>query len=254
MKTFSFLAVFVFTLLPLARADHRDNDHRASRGRVVLFQHANFQGGALVLEPGDSVDNFSGRTFDNGAKLNDGVSSILIEGRAEIVVYDNAQFRGESLRLTESASDLTRRYVAGGVNVTWNDRISSVKVGGDRGGGRDPDRRPPFRGDPDKLVRDVFKDLLGREPNPGEFREFRGRIVDSGWDEGMLRDELRSDRNYRVEMATFIVSRAYREVLGREVDPSGMNAYRKRILERKWTDSDVRDDLRKSAEYRNKHR
>ena len=253
MKTLNALLLSLTALLIAARADdHRDyDDHNHGPGRVILFQHANYEGGALVVYPGDELDTFSGKTFDNGAKLNDGVSSIRIEGRAEIFLYGDSNFRGDALRLTESVSDLSRRYVSGGVGATWNDRISSMKMARTNGnGGGRPGNRPPV--DPEKDIRRVFDDLLGRAPNASELREFRARFVDSGWDERMLRDHLRSDGNYRNDVANYVIHRAYLDVLGREPDPSGLYSYRKKVLDKNWTENDVREDLRKSAEYRNK--
>ena len=250
MKIPRILAVIgALSLLASAGADHRD-DRRG--GRVILFQHADYSGGALVLYPGDSLDNFSGRTFDNGTKLNDGVSSIRIEGNLELFVYENATFHGEAMRLTESVRDLTGRFVKGGVGVTWNDRISSAKVEGQRsGGGHEPKPRPP--GDPDKAIKAAFQDLLGREPSASELREFRGRFIDNGWDERMLRDYLRTDQVYRSDSANYIIRRAFLDLFGREPDMKALNSYREKLLKRNWTESDVRDDLRKSPEYRNKH-
>jgi len=258
MKPLLALLLSLSALLSLTRADHGERDDRHDKrrgGRVILFQHANFEGGALVLYPGEGLDNFSGKTFDNGAKLNDGVSSIRVEGNAEVYVYTDGHFRGEALRLTESVRDLTGRYVKGGVGATWNDRISAAKVEGERnggGGGHDnPKPRPPHV-DPEKAIKSAFSDLLGRAPSASELRDFRGRFVDSGWDERMLRDFLRTDSHYRSDMANYIIRQAYRDVLGREPDRSGLESYRKKVLNSNWTESDVKDDLRKSAEYRNK--
>ncbi len=246
------------------REERRDRDHdgRRQSPRVIIFQHAGFRGDALVLHPGEAIDNLSGRTFENGGKLNDSISSIRIEGDVELFVYENARYRGEALRLTESARDLTGRFVAGGVGVSWNDRISSLRVERVRGRDRDWDRgpgsdrpgggRPP--GNPEKLIKDTFKELLDREPDAGELREFRSRIIDAGWTERMLRDHLRREDRYRNEAAELIVRRAYREVLGREADAGGLRQYTWAVRDKGWTESDVRDDLRKSAEYRNKPR
>jgi len=238
------------SLLASAGADYRD-DRRG--GRVILFQHADYSGGALVLYPDDSMDNFSGRTFDNGTKLNDGVSSIRIEGNLELFVYENANFRGEALRVTESVRDLTGRFVKGGVGVTWNDRVSSAKVERSRSSGNGHSPKPrPSQGDPEKAIKSAFQDLLGREPGPSELREFRGRFIDSGWDERMLRDYLRTDQAYRSDVANYIIRRAFLDLFGREPDLKALNSYREKLLKRNWTESDVRDDLRKSPEYRNR--
>lgn len=261
--------LFVLTaLLATTFADHhRDNrrerdDDRRPAGRVIVYQHAGFRGDALVLYPGESIDNMSGMTFQDGSKLNDSISSIRIEGDAEVFAYENSRYRGEALRLTESARDLTGRFVAGGAGVSWNDRISSLRIERVRGRGRDwDDDRGPGRpgggrppANPDKLIKDAFKDLLDREPDAGELREFRSRVIDAGWTERMLRDHLRSEDRYRNEAAELIVRRAYREVLGREADAGGLRQYTWAVRDKGWTESDVRDDLRKSAEYRNKPR
>ena len=256
-------------LVSVVLADHRDNDDRREGPRVILFEHAGFSGGALVLYPGDAIENMSGATFDNGAKLNDSISSIRIEGNVEVFAYENARYRGDALRLTESARDLSGRPVAGGISVNWNDRISSIKVEWVRGRDRDDQKdrgrdrddrgrdRPGddrLRGDPEKIIKDSFKELLGRDPDAGELRDFRRRLLDQGWNERMLRDHLRTEEHYRNEAAEFIVRRAYREVLDREADPSGLRQYTRNVRDKGWTESDVRDDLRKSAEYRSKPR
>lgn len=258
------LLFVAIVLCTVGRADHRDereyHDSRRGSARVIVYQHAGYRGDALVLYPGESIENLSGRSFENGAKLNDSISSIWIEGDAVVYAYEHARYRGEALRVTENTRDLTGRFVAGGAGITWNDRISSIKVERARGRGSDWDREPGRPGggrppaDPDRIVRDSFGDVLGRAPTAGELREFRSRLLDAGWTERMLRDCLRTDDTYRREAAEHIVRRAYREVLGREVDESGLRTYRRNVLERGWTESDVRDDLRKSPEYRNQPR
>jgi hypothetical protein len=263
MNTSSRLLFGTLLLTAILRADRPDetwrgDDRRREGVRVILFQHAGYGGDALVLYPGESIENMSGQTFANGGKLNDAISSIRIEGNAEVFVYENSRYRGEALRLTESARDLTGRLVAGSVNVSWNDRISSIRVERSRGYDRNPgpNRPAPNRptGDPEKLIKAVFDELLGRAPSASELREFRARLLDQGWTERMLREHLRTEDNYRREAADRIVRRAYREVLGRDADESGLRTYRRNLLERNWTEGDVRDDLRKSAEFRNRPR
>jgi hypothetical protein len=46
-----------------------------------------------------------------------------------------------------------------------------------------------------------------------------------------------------------IVRRAYQDVLGREPDEQGLRAYRSHIIDDGWTEQQVRDALRNSAEY-----
>jgi peptidase inhibitor family I36/uncharacterized protein DUF4214 len=49
-----------------------------------------------------------------------------------------------------------------------------------------------------------------------------------------------------------IVRRAYQDVLDREPDQQGLRLYRSHIIDDGWTESDVRDALRNSPEYKQK--
>lgn len=246
----------VFALLaPLVRADHFDDrprgDERHDRDRrggprVILFQHADYRGEGIELRPGDRIEDLSRTDFGDGARLNDAISSIRVEDGAEVYVYANAHFRGAVMRLTESARDLSGRPLANDFRANWNDRISSIRVERAR---RGDDRREP----PEVILKRIYGEVLAREPRPDEYQRGRGWIIDQGWTEDMLRDELRRGGEFRREGADRIVRRAYREVLDRDPDASGLNQYRRAVLERGWTEGDIRDDLRRSEEYRRKH-
>jgi hypothetical protein len=233
-------------LLPAARAERHDNDRR-EEPRVILYQHADYQGDSLVIYPGDAIENFSSQTFSNGSGLNDNVSSIRVEGGAQVYVYENSHFRGTVMRLVESVRDLTGRLLSDNPRDNWNDRISSLKVEGSR-------RRPgPSREiDYDATIKRAYKELLGRNPDESGLRNYRGLMIDQGWTEQMVRDHIQQGDEFRHAGADKIIRRAYLDVLGREADPNGLNQYRKAIIEKGWTEGDVRDDLRRSAEYRNR--
>ena len=57
-----------------------------------------------------------------------------------------------------------------------------------------------------------------------------------------------SRREFRSNDPDVIVRRAYEDVLNREPDKDGLRTYRSRIIDDKWSEQDVRSDLRKSAE------
>lgn len=261
MKTLLPLVLTLAALSPVLRADSWDrdrnrNDRGRGSGRVIVYEHAGFSGASLELYPGDAIDNMSGKSFSNGGKLNDRISSIRIEGDVEVFVYDDARFSGSELRLDESARDLTMRFVAGSVNVNWNDRISSMRVERPRGGRRDDDRGHDNNGpkvDVDKVIKLTFQEMLGRDPNDGEYRDLRGRFRDSGWNERMLRDYLRNDNRYRTEVADRIIYRVYRELLDRNPDENGLKNYRYYLIEKRWTENDLRDAVRKSPEYQERN-
>lgn len=247
-------------LLPLLPVLAFAQPHEDRRGpRVILFEHANFQGGAIVVYAGEAVENFAHASFDNGRNANDRVSSIRIEDGAEVTVYTDAKFRGEAMRVTRDLRDLGRGSFGG---VRFNDAISSLRVEGGRGGwgddgrdrGGDRGSRPGRGIDPEKIVQRAYQDILEREPDPEGLRRYRSLIIDRGWSEKQVRDSIRASDEYRVTYMTARLNRIYREILGRDVDPRGFDHYRNKIIEHGWHDDDIRRDLRNSAEYRNRPR
>jgi len=244
-----FLAVCAAGLV--LHADQRFNEPRDRREhgpRVIVYQHANYRGSALVLYPGDELVSLSDVRFEGGGRINDTISSIRIEGGAELYVHEDAGFRGSAARLSESVRDLTARLLPESVAVSWNDRISSLRVERIRehrpGNGPHPN--------PEVIIRRAYQDMLLREPDPTGLRHYRGLILDQGWTEEMVRDHLRRGDEFRREGADRIIRRAYFDVLGREPDASGLKQYRWALLEKNWTGDDVREDLKRSEEYRRK--
>ena len=70
-----------------------------------------------------------------------------------------------------------------------------------------------------------------------------------------MREALRQSPEYRsstrrTASADGIIRRAYRDVLHREPDQSGLDSYRRAILENGWDEQDVRRALRHSDERR----
>jgi len=239
------LGLLSATLVGQAQPRDRDHERDRDRGRgprVIVYEDAEYRGDRLVLYPGDSLENLSGLTFENGGRLNDRISSIRVEGGAELYVHADARFRGAVMRLTENTRDLTGRPLPGSVSTSWNDRISSLRVEGRR--------RDEPKTDPDVIIRRAFLDLLGREPDPAGTRDYRSLIIDQGWTETMVRDHIRRSDEFRREGADRIVRRAYLDVLGREADPEGLKLYRGKVMDKNWSEGDVRDALRKSDEYR----
>ncbi len=118
------------------------------------------------------------------------------------------------------------------------------------GGGEHRRPAPVRQVDCDVVIRRVYQDLLGRAPDAGGLR--RAHLIDQGRTEQMVRDHVRHSDEFRREGVDKIIRRAYLDVLGREVDPSGLNQYRKAIIDKGWTEGDVRDDLRRSAEFKNR--
>jgi hypothetical protein len=236
----------------MGRRDERD---RRGRARVILYQDADFRGAFVVFYPGEELSNLRDAVLENGFSMNDEVSSIRIDGDVAVELYADARFRGSSLRVQKDVRDLSRIPLGETVRGSWNDRISSIRVVRNRDGGDGPNPGPgprpsPPPADPERIIKAVFVDLVGRPADAGERRDFARRIVDEGWDERMLRNHLQQDRRYRGEIAEHWVRRAYREVLQRDPDPSGLDFYRRRVLDRGWSEADVRHALRQSDEFK----
>jgi TorA maturation chaperone TorD len=108
-------------------------------------------------------------------------------------------------------------------------------------------------GRPEGIVRRAYQDILGRDPDPEGLRVYRSKIVDEGWTEQDVREALRRSDEYastdrRTASADRIIRRAYQDILRREPDADGLQAYRRAILEDGWEEHDIREALRRSAE------
>lgn len=104
----------------------------------------------------------------------------------------------------------------------------------------------------DLAIDRAYRELLERAPDP-EGREHYRKLLREGLAEGQMRDRIRKSVEYRVTLPDAKTRRAYRKVLGREPDPGGLVSYRKKIVDKGWTERDVENDLRRSAEYRERH-
>ena len=107
--------------------------------------------------------------------------------------------------------------------------------------------------DATEIVTQAYEDILGRKPDAGGLREYRCHIIDDGWSEEDVRNDLKKSEEYTSKKADRIIKDAYQDLLGRKPDGGGLANYRKHIAEDGWSEEDVRNDLRNSAEYKKKH-
>lgn len=107
---------------------------------------------------------------------------------------------------------------------------------------------------PEVVVRRAYQDVLGRDPDPSGMRIYRSRIIDDGWTERQIREDLRKSAEFKGKDSDTIIYRAYQDVLGRDPDATGLAIYRKHIIKDGWSEKQIRDDLRNSQEYRNRRR
>ena len=107
---------------------------------------------------------------------------------------------------------------------------------------------------PEVVVRRAYQDVLGRDPDPSGMRIYRSHIIDDGWTERQIREDLRKSTEFKGKDSDTIIYRAYQDVLGRDPDATGLAIYRKHIIKDGWSEKQIRDDLRNSQEYRNRKR
>jgi len=117
---------------------------------------------------------------------------------------------------------------------------------------RGPDNRDDRLGrSVDAAIDRAYRDLLERAPDPAGRAHYED-LLRHGLTEEQMRDRIRDSEEYRVTLPDSKTTRAYRNVLGRDPDPSGLQSYRKKIVDQHWTQKDVENDLRRSAEYRDR--
>jgi len=103
--------------------------------------------------------------------------------------------------------------------------------------------------DVDAIIRRSYANVLGREPDAAGLANYR-RALGRGMTEGELRADLARSREGNDKHVRDAVVRAYREVLKRDPDAGGLESYTKLMQQKGWSESDVRENLRRSEEYR----
>jgi hypothetical protein len=102
---------------------------------------------------------------------------------------------------------------------------------------------------PDDVITKAYREVLKREPDPEGLRHYR-ELLNRGWTIPQLRaDLLRSDER-GVAKIREIITRAYRDILGRDPDPDGYATYERALREKGWSEQKLRDSLSQSAEAR----
>ena len=88
---------------------------------VTLFANEYFEGESITLAAGESWDDFSHVRFPSGRNANNRVSSVLIEGHAQVTLFDYRDFEGSSITLSESVSRLD--HIPQGGRGDWDNEV-----------------------------------------------------------------------------------------------------------------------------------
>jgi hypothetical protein len=105
----------------------------------------------------------------------------------------------------------------------------------------------------DEAITKAYQEVLGRAPDPKGLAHYRSKWKD-GWTQGQIRDDLRRSAEGRESYIRNTITRAYREILGRDPDPGGYATYEKAMRERGYTERELRAALMSGDEYRQKQR
>ena len=205
------------------------------RDGACFYRDSGYRGPYFCIGGNDQLDTLPRDVSDN-------ISSVRVIGRAEVRVFKDSRFGGDSASLRSDVRDLDN----------WNDTISSVQVrrtGGGQGG--------RGQGNVDQVIRRAYQDILQREPDQAGMRTYRIRMIDDGWTEQDVRQALRQSAEYRELNTTTMASaeetvrQAYLTVLKREPDAAS-RPYVEAIYRRRMTRAQLENELRNSPEYKNR--
>lgn len=200
----------------------------ASPNRVTFYTEPNYKGEALIVEAGASVENLDRMKRATQLPWTYAISSIKVEGAARAAIYTGPNFSGERLEVTASIADLydVARKTAG---ASWDRSIVSVAVSGPPPPAA---AMPPVRYETAPPPPTTVYVVPAPAPPPPPVRPGPPRQV------------------YDPRTLDQVIQRAYREVLGRSVDPEGLRHYRQKLLREGWTERDIVRDLQRSSEAR----
>ena len=100
---------------PGRRGPRADRDDRFGRDGICVFDEPDFRGRSQCWEAGEEE-----RNLNRLNAWNDRISSIRVFGRARAIVYTDAGYRGQRLRIDRDIPDLR--------SVDLDDQISSIDV------------------------------------------------------------------------------------------------------------------------------
>ena len=211
------LGLFAATSLLAQRSD-------SSRSTVTLFSGPHYTGERIVLSGEDKLDDFNYVRFPSGRGANNRVSSIRVEGDVEVTLFLYREFSGEQITLHRSISRLSDIALRDEPE-SWDDNLSSITVRPLASRSREHSRPSP----------DFVGPVVRPNPATGPSRTDSRR---SSWKDDRHNETVK------------IVRKAYLDVLDREPDSHGLTQYVGIVEDRGWSEDRLRNELRRSREYR----
>ncbi|MBL9212766.1 MAG: DUF4214 domain-containing protein, partial [Opitutaceae bacterium] len=103
----------------------------------------------------------------------------------------------------------------------------------------------------DEAITRMYREVLGREPDANGLAHYKAKWRD-GWTQGQIRADLRRSHEGRNTHIHSAITRAYKDLLGREPDPAGYANFERLMREKGWSERDLRASIMSSDEYRQK--
>ena len=212
-------------------------------GRAYFYTEPGYQGEVFALDGGVQLENLALIRDAQDHPFNHRIRSVQLEGPVRLLMYEHADFRGATMWVNGDVPDLGAFSIGYASRGSWSRNISSVRV--QTVAGNVVVFARWNRREAERVVQAAFRDILSRPADAAGLRHYLGRLIDAGWNEQQLRDDLRHSDEFRHRDVDALIRRAYRDVLGRDPDAAGLAAYQ-RSLGRGMTDAKMRDDLRRS--------
>ncbi|HEX2853841.1 MAG TPA: DUF4214 domain-containing protein [Opitutaceae bacterium] len=100
---------------------------------------------------------------------------------------------------------------------------------------------------PDDVIKKAYREVLKRDPDAEGLNHYR-ELLNRGWTTTQLRADLLRSEERIVTKIREMITRAYRDVLGRDPDPDGLLHYERIFREKGWDERQFRDVLSRSPE------
>jgi hypothetical protein len=99
------------------------------------------------------------------------------------------------------------------------------------------------------IIGEIFREELDQEVDDGSMRKYRRLMIDRGWSERRVREDILSSPELMWVTNQKIVVRAYEDLLDRRPSVQERDAYVRDMIDRRWDEQRLRDAIRKSREY-----
>ncbi|MDB2499713.1 MAG: beta/gamma crystallin-related protein [Opitutales bacterium] len=114
-------------------------------GEVRMYENGGFNGQSLTFDKLEIVGDLN-RVGQSRARWNDRISSIYIKGDYSVILFQDANFKGHSLRIDESVSNLKDLRRRDPKKRNWNDAVSSFEIIPKNGDGLYSKGQPRYAG------------------------------------------------------------------------------------------------------------